>query len=200
MLRNNTADAQAERCAHAAECQSQDTISSLQATDWNDEWKRLQRIRRKQDDAQYWNTRSKNFGTKDAPNPYVTEFIELAALRPGEQVMDMGCGTGSLAVPLALAGHPVLAADFSRGMLDEMNERVRATGAQGIEPVLISWDDDWNVQGVTPRCVDVAAQSPPATCAKRSQNSRPSPVEDAALRSRRAAAHAWTRTCSRPSA
>ena len=36
-------------------------ISTLQETDWNEEWKRLQRVRRKADDAQYWNKRSKNF-------------------------------------------------------------------------------------------------------------------------------------------
>jgi len=93
MLRNNTAVAQAGGDAFAAECDNGEAVSSLQATDWNEEWKRLQRIRRKQDDAQYWNTRSKNFGIKDAPNPYVAEFIELAALQPGEHVMDMGCGT-----------------------------------------------------------------------------------------------------------
>ena len=94
-------------------------ISLLAATDWNEEWKRLQRIRRKADDAQFWNKRSKNFDSKDTPSPYVRAFLNLIDVEPESRVLDMGCGTGSLAVPLAHAGNRVIAADFSRGMLEE---------------------------------------------------------------------------------
>jgi len=62
-------------------------------------------------------------------------------------------------VPLALDGHPILAADFSQGMLDEMDERIRAVGVQGIESRLMSWDDDWKSHSVPPKCVDVAFAS-----------------------------------------
>lgn len=133
--------------------------ATLQSTDWNEEWKHLQRVRRKSDDSQYWNKRSKNYSTKDSPNPYVADFLELAGIREGESVMDMGCGTGSLAVPLALAGHRVVAADFSQGMLDEMAQRARAASAVGIEAHHMSWDDDWSACGIEPESVDVAFAS-----------------------------------------
>ncbi len=134
-------------------------ISLLAATDWNEEWKRLQRIRRKADDAQFWNKRSKNFDSKDAPSPYVRAFLDLIDVTPGSSVLDMGCGTGSLAVPLARAGNRVIAADFSRGMLEEAARRIEATGAKGIETKLLAWDDDWDAAGLGEDAVDVAFAS-----------------------------------------
>ena len=143
-----------------------ETISLLQKSDWNEEWKRLQRIRRRADDAQYWNKRSKNFSSKDSPSPYVSEFLKMASVQPGERVLDMGCGTGSIAVPLALAGNHVIAADFSQGMLDETAARVKVAErehdahiADRVETKLMSWDDNWNEHGMGAHCVDVAIAS-----------------------------------------
>ena len=55
--------------------------STLSTTDWNTEWKLMQRVRRRFDDAQYWNKRSKSFGSKDAPSPYVKAFLEKADIK-----------------------------------------------------------------------------------------------------------------------
>lgn len=170
MPRNNTAeplprtpgempDAPANTQNGTSDQPSFEQVSLLQSTDWNEEWKRLQRIRRKRDDSQFWNKRSKNFSSKDIPNPYVERFLALADIQPGESVLDMGCGTGGLAVPLALDGHPVIAADFSQGMLDEMGKRTAAADAHGIDARLVAWDDDWAAAGLTPNSVDVAFAS-----------------------------------------
>ncbi len=137
----------------------ENNIATLCTTDWNEEWKHLQRVRRRADDSQWWNKRSKNFSTKDAPNPYVEQFLDLAAVQPGETVFDMGCGTGSLAVPLALAGHKVVAGDFSQGMLDEMAKRMEEAGVTSVFPKLMSWDEDWDALGVREGMVDVCLAS-----------------------------------------
>ncbi len=131
----------------------------LSSRDWNEDWKELQKLRRRADDASYWDERAKTFATKDAPNPYVERFLELAAIRPGESVLDMGCGTGALAVPLGEAGHAVVAADFSQGMLDAMAAQLAARGITDVEPKRMSWDDDWSACGISPNCVDVAIAS-----------------------------------------
>ncbi len=131
----------------------------LTTTDWNEEWKELQRARRAADDAAHWNERSKTFRRADAPSPYVGRFLELAQVHPGESVLDMGCGTGALAVPLAAEGHAVIAADFSEGMLARTREECEKSAVTGVETKLLSWSDDWAAHGVGPNAVDVAVAS-----------------------------------------
>lgn len=131
----------------------------LTATDWSEEWKELQKVRRHADDAAFWDKRSATFTTKDAPNLYVEKFLEYAEIRPGETVFDMGCGTGALAVPLGEAGHKVVAADFSQGMLDQMQARLDAAGVRTVFPKLMSWEDDWPAFGVREGMTDVAIAS-----------------------------------------
>lgn len=132
-------------------------ISTLQGTDWNEEWKLLQRVRRKRDDSQYWNKRSNNFDTGQH-NPYVEDFLRLAAVGPGESVFDMGCGTGTLAVPLAQAGHEVVAADFSSSMLEQTGLRAQAAGVR-VKTLHLAWDDNWKEAGLRAKSADVAFAS-----------------------------------------
>ena len=54
---------------------------------------------------------------------------EIAArLHPGDQVLDLGCGTGALAVQLALDDCQVKGVDISPAMLSEARRRVREAG------------------------------------------------------------------------
>lgn len=131
----------------------------LTTTDWNVEWKELQRTRRATDDAAHWDARSKTFRRTDAPSPYVGRFLEMARVLPGETVLDMGCGSGALAVPLAVAGHTVIAADFSEGMLARTREECGAAGVDSVKTMLLSWADDWTAHGLGPNSVDVALAS-----------------------------------------
>lgn len=57
----------------------------LTATDWNEEWKELQKVRRHADDAAFWDKRSATFTTKDAPNLYVEKFLEYAEIAPAKR-------------------------------------------------------------------------------------------------------------------
>jgi demethylmenaquinone methyltransferase/2-methoxy-6-polyprenyl-1,4-benzoquinol methylase len=56
---------------------------------------------------------------------------EIAArLHSGDQVLDLGCGTGALAVQLALGGCQVRGVDISPAMLSEAKRRVREAGLE----------------------------------------------------------------------
>lgn len=64
--------------------------------------------------------------------PFTAALIERAAPRPGERVMDIGCGCGELSLamagPLGAEGR-ILAVDVSRPMLDHARSRARLAPA-----------------------------------------------------------------------
>ena len=132
----------------------------LTTCDWNDEWKQLQAARRRVDDSSIWDEKAKTFPVKHGDQSgYVERFLSLASIDRGESVLDMGCGTGALATPLAQSGCKVIACDFSRGMLDKMLADQADLGVKGVDARLLSWSDDWDAQGLGENCVDVAIAS-----------------------------------------
>jgi SAM-dependent methyltransferase len=84
----------------------------------------------------------------DSPSPYdaiarlydpwsasVTEDVEFyveEALASGGRVVELACGTGRIAVPIAQAGVPVIGVDASPAMLAVARERARAAGVEAL--------------------------------------------------------------------
>jgi len=69
----------------------------------------------------------------------VLGFLKEAGFSPeGAHVLDIGCGPGTLSLPLAQAGADVTALDISTGMLDRLRETARQEGLH-VNPVRCSW-------------------------------------------------------------
>lgn len=133
--------------------------SELLSTDWNQEWMQMQAARHRADDSFEWDKRARHFRPLETA-PYARNFIKLLALEPGESVLDMGCGAGSIAIPLAQAGHSVIAADFSPAMLGTLDAGIEYYGLEDlITPLELAWDDDWYLVGPVAKAVDVAFAS-----------------------------------------
>jgi SAM-dependent methyltransferase len=128
-------------------------------TDWNDEWARLSDRGEAVHDAAFWDRRAREFRGGDEASPYVRGFIDAMQARPGESVLDVGCGSGALALPLARAGHPVTAVDFSAGMLAALRRRLDEEGVHGVRTVQAGWDDDWAAAGIEPAGLAIASRS-----------------------------------------
>ena len=109
------------------------------------------------DSQAYWNKRATTF-TRDATSDYERWLLDLLALEAGEEVLDMGCATGTLAVPLARAGHRVHGCDFAEAMLAILDERAAAEQLP-ITSHLLAWEDDWEASGLGKDSVDVAFAS-----------------------------------------
>lgn len=134
-------------------------VPKLTTTDWNEEWKRLQKARHEPDDAARWDSRAHAFPADGMGSAYAARFLELAAIRPGETVFDMGCGAGTLALPLGRAGHKVVAGDFSQSMLDRLRALADEQGVRTVFPKRMSWEEDWPALGVRSGMVDVCLAS-----------------------------------------
>lgn len=127
--------------------------------DWNAEWMRLSDLRGVVHDAAFWDRRARQLRGGDEASPYVACFIEHLLARAGESVLDVGCGSGALALPLARAGHDVTGLDFSAGMLDLLRRKAAEEGLRNVKTVQAAWDDDWRAAGVAAADVVIASRS-----------------------------------------
>jgi SAM-dependent methyltransferase len=56
------------------------------------------------------------------------ELVRRLGIRPGERVLDVGCGTGNFALPAARAGASVTGVDFAPNLLRQARERAAGEG------------------------------------------------------------------------
>lgn len=67
-----------------------------------------------------------------------------AATAATTTVLDVGCGPGTLALPLARIVRQVVALDYSPAMLDQLRQNALAQGLDNIHAVHRAWEDDWS--------------------------------------------------------
>ncbi len=66
-------------------------------------------------------------------------IIEALKVRPGMEIVELGCGSGFYTVAVAKAIKPaglVFAVDIQQGMLDKLKDRMEHEGVENIIPVL----------------------------------------------------------------
>ena len=82
-------------------------------------------------DAAFWNDLAEEYAAKPVENPDAFErkiAITKSRMTPTDVVLDIGCGTGSLALRLAPNAAAVHGLDLSREMIRIANEKTRAQG------------------------------------------------------------------------
>lgn len=104
-----------------------------------------------------WDEKSSDMAVSVINSPYVNDFISRMDITGDEVVLDIGCGPGTLAVPLAKKVREVIAIDFSRGMLDELEAYAAREGVSNIKTYHIGWEDDWSI--LPPVDIAVASRS-----------------------------------------
>lgn len=137
-------------------------LFELAGVDWQAAWCAYDAVRDVPPTRAHWDKRSATYARSHGRDgqEYVEEFLAHAGIRPGERVLDFGCGDGLLSIPLAQMGCTVVACDYSQGMLEQLTLRAREAGVEDrIEPHCVAWEDDWSEAGLHEDCVDVALAS-----------------------------------------
>ena len=91
-----------------------------------------------------WDEKAKPCSQYKRRSDYAQEFIERSGIITGDTVFDMGCGTGTLSLPLSDDGHRVFCGDYSDEMLRYMQEAIGAEGNTLITLQKMSFLEDWS--------------------------------------------------------
>lgn len=95
--------------------------------------------------AAEWDARAAARSRREKGSDYAREFLARIDFGGVRTAMDMGCGSGNLAVPLARRLDRVWACDFSGEMLRLLAEAAEEAGVAGkIEARRLAWADDWS--------------------------------------------------------
>lgn len=104
-----------------------------------------------------WDEKSRDMAASVINSPYVNDFISRMEITGDEVVLDIGCGPGTLAIPLAKQVKEVIAIDFSAQMLAELEAYAAREGVTNIKTYHIGWEDDWSI--LPPVDIAVASRS-----------------------------------------
>lgn len=140
--------------------QSKDIID-ISDIDWNDLIKiqRKKKPEKKKPGSHYWDKRAISFVNHVGKTFYPENFIKIMEPQSDWTVLDMGCGGGTLALPLALKVREITAVDFSDKMLVMLKDEIQRRDTGNIKTVKASWDDDWAKKGIGLYDVAVASRS-----------------------------------------
>ncbi len=129
--------------------------------DWNVAWQAAKgKSTFSGHDAAFWNQCAPSFAARQQyKSDYPQQFLEILDVRPDWRVLDVGCGSGTLAVPLAGKVASITALDFSEGMLDILKKQCVEKKITNITPVQARWEDDWDALGLVPHDVIIASRS-----------------------------------------
>ncbi|MFH1215383.1 MAG: methyltransferase domain-containing protein [Pseudomonadota bacterium] len=132
----------------------------LDDIDWNRMWQEA-RLRKswKKKDNESWDKRAAGFAKRNIDSDYADKFLRLMQPEADWSVLDVGCGPGTLALPLAHLVKSVTAIDFSAAMLDELENRATGKRISNIKTIQASWTDDWSELAIPVHDVTVSSRS-----------------------------------------
>ncbi len=90
-----------------------------------------------------WDRRAERRSRGEGDGDYSQAFLARMDLTDAKTALDIGCGTGNLAIPLAKRIRKVHALDFSPEMLRFLEINRKRAGVANIVAHRLSWTDSW---------------------------------------------------------
>jgi len=126
---------------------------------WDALWEEDRKRSLHRNDRAHWDKRAPSFAKHVSEGSYTKQFLKLLLPEPHWSVLDVGCGAGTLAIPLAKQTKCVTAIDFSPVMIELLRAGCRENAIDNVKAVLGSWEDDWSALGIAVHDVAIASRS-----------------------------------------
>jgi len=112
----------------------------LDGINWDEIWDRKMELTSfKGEGVEFWNGRARFIDSGSKDSSYADEFLRRMELSPEYSVLDVGCGTGAMSLPLARRVRCVTALDYSPVMLETLKRNAAAEGLNNIVPLNKDW-------------------------------------------------------------
>jgi len=133
----------------------------IEEIDWNEEWKKADPKRRTSKmKKEFWNACAPSFASDPKhKSDYPEQFIKILSPEKNDSLLDVGCGTGLISIPVSSMVKKVTAIDFSEKMLEILEHDAAAKDIKNIKTGLVSIEDDWDLKGVEVHDVVIASRS-----------------------------------------
>ncbi len=112
------------------------------------------------DEATYWNRRAETYGDM-VRSSYAFELLKRMQLLPQDSVLDVACGKGVTAIPMAKRVRKVTALDISPAMLETLKQRASRARLHNITLVNRDWNEVAIGTDVEPHDVVLVSRSFP---------------------------------------
>ena len=91
-----------------------------------------------------WNARADKMNRKQEMGAYETAFVNHIDFSGCTTLLDVGCGTGNIALAAAPHLEKVFGLDYSSRMLALFMENARLQGLDNVTPIERAWEADWD--------------------------------------------------------
>jgi SAM-dependent methyltransferase len=137
------------------------SICDISEIDWNEVIRNKKETHPKTVNSgpEFWNKRAPSFADHAGKTFYPESFIKIMNPDPSWTILDMGCGGGTLAIPMAARVRHITAVDFSEKMLEILNTGAERLEIKNIQTIHAGWEDNWSDSGIGIYDVAIASRS-----------------------------------------
>lgn len=90
-----------------------------------------------------WDERAAGMRQRWRESRYAESFIARMDFEGAATLLDVGCGPGTICIPIAHRFEKVYGLDYSAAMLDALRANAAERGLTNVEALHLAWEDDW---------------------------------------------------------